>query len=67
MATETVREEDSFTQLWPQINQLEEILEVMNEAMVGDMDARARMNRLGNLLGAAQAIAASLAHDTGVR
>lgn len=62
-----------FLALWPHINQLESVLEVMNDdfcAMLQSEDAAQRRHlrdRVHNLLGAAQTIAGELAKATSIR
>jgi hypothetical protein len=65
----------SLIDLWPYINQIEEVLDVMNagfaeyfEDCIGTQErSRATINSLHNLLGAAQTVAAALARAAAVR
>ena len=65
----------AITELWPYINQIEEVLHVMNAGFVeffedcGDLPERGRSagSSLHNLLGAAQTITESLARAALVR
>lgn len=64
-------EPDSFIDLWPHINQLETLLEVMDDDLCAlhnlPKALRPAINRLHNLLGAAQAIGDVLAEKCRVR
>lgn len=75
MAFESVTSTDSesFVTLWPHINQLESLLDVMNQDMcelqVADNEStkEALFNRAHNILGAATTIAGELAKAARVR
>ena len=65
----------AITELWPYINQLEEVLDVMNagfveyfEDCIGTQErSRATINSLHNLLGVTQTVTDALARAAAVR
>ncbi len=66
------RKPDCFIDLWSHINQLETLLEVMNTELCGEIqdipkEFKPALNRLHNLLAAAETVSDVLAGKCGVR